>query len=210
MRTIAEAATGTAIAVAVPRSSARMPLIAEDTDWPTMIADPAIDITVADRPERGPFGREAEQRHKARPDGRAHEQQCDDDDRQGFRRREERAIRDHDRCEAQQPGPQGERCGEGRHRDRQHRRADAHDAVDESGFLRAADVIGQRGQCRQCRSEHHADAEDAEDDDEDTAVNMSFAGARSPRRLDPPVARARPVGCRAKAETKTRSSRSPR
>ena len=27
-----------------------MPLIAEDTDWPTMIAEPAIDITVADRP----------------------------------------------------------------------------------------------------------------------------------------------------------------
>src|SRR5699024_2489147 len=50
MRTTAEAATGTAIAVAVPSTSARTPLIAEDTDWPTMMAEPAIDITVAQRP----------------------------------------------------------------------------------------------------------------------------------------------------------------
>src|SRR5699024_3009844 len=31
----------------------RTPLIAEDTDWPTMIAEPAIDITVAERPRGG-------------------------------------------------------------------------------------------------------------------------------------------------------------
>ena len=34
------------------------------------------------------------------------------------------------------------------------------------------------------------------------AVNMSFAGARSPRLFDVPVRRDRPVGCSAKAETK--------